>query len=190
MSMRFRKMAVIAVVMFVTFFMSSCLTCETKEYTFELNSNGGGKLSIKFNNIMSKKDKEDLTKEEEIAKDFEELTEKYMKGTEMEKTFADAKLVEKRLFMENGKLNGMVVFEFTALAQAKLYQFDKNSPYQYYMSTLSSETFSTTNGKQGPDYMPVISWDKTLKKLTMTTKVADTADESTTSLLSLWEKTK
>ena len=188
--MKLRKLSVFAIVLIATYFLSSCLTCETKEYIFDLNANGGGKLTIKFNNIMSKKDKEEFSKEEKIAKDFEELTDKYMKGTEMEKTFADAKLIDKHLYKENGKLNGVIVFEFTALSQIKLYQYDKSSPFQYYLSSLSSETFSETNGKQAPDYMPVVSWDKSLKKLTLTTKVTEPNSETTTSLLAAWEKNK
>ncbi len=186
--MKLRKISVFAVVLIATYFLSSCLTCETKEYTVDLNNQGGGKLTIKFNNIMSKKDKEELSKDEEITKDFEELTEKYMSGTELEKSFADAKLVDKHLYKENGKLNGVIVFEFTALSQVKLYQYDKNSPIQYYLSSLSSESFSASNGKQAPDYIPIVSWDKSLKKLTLTTKVTEADEATTTSLLSKWEK--
>jgi hypothetical protein len=188
--MKIRKLVVFAVVLISSFLLSSCLTCETKDYSFELNNQGGGKFTIKFNNIMSKKDKEELTKDEETTKDFEELISKYIKETEMEKTFPDAKMVEKRLYAENGKLNGIVVFEFSKIDQVKLYQYDKNSPFQYYLSSLSSESFSATNGKQAPDYFPVINWDKSLKKLTLTTKVTEVSNESTTSLLSVWEKNK
>ncbi len=186
--MKLRKISIFAVVLIATYLLSSCLTCETKDYTIELNNQGGGKLTIKFNNIMSKKDKEELSKDEEIKKDFEELTEKYMKGTEMEKSFADAKMVDKRLYKENGKLNGIIVFEFSNFSQVKLYQYDKNSPIQYYLSSLSSESFSSSNGKQAPDYIPIVSWDKSLKKLTLSTKVTEADEKTTTSLLSLWEK--
>lgn len=188
--MKLRKISIFAIVLIATYFLSSCLTCETKDYTIELNGKGGGKFSIKYNNIMSKKDKEEMTKEEEITKDFEELNEKYMAGTEVEKLFPDAKLIEKKLYKENGKLNGIVVFEFTALPQVKVYQYDKNSPYQYYLSSLSSESFSSSNGTQAPDFMPVVNWDKSAKKLMLTTKVTEASEESTTSLLSLWEKSK
>ncbi len=188
--MKLRKISIFAILIIATYFLSSCLTCETKDYTFELNGKGGGKFTIKYNNIMSKKDKEELSKEEEITKDFEELNEKYMAGTEVEKLFPEAKLVEKKLYSENGKLNGIIVFEFTSLPQVKLYQFDKNSPIQYYMSSLSSESFGTSNGVQAPDYFPVVSWSKDLKKLTLTTKVNEPSEESTTSLLTLWNKNK
>jgi hypothetical protein len=66
--MKLRRISVFAVVLIATYFLSSCLTCETKEYTVDLNNQGGGKLTIKFNNIMSKKDKEELSKDEEITK--------------------------------------------------------------------------------------------------------------------------
>jgi len=188
--MKLRTISIFAVVLVATYLLSSCLTCETKDYTVELNNTGGGKFTIKFNNIMSKKDKEELSKDEEVAKDFEELTDKYMKGTEMEKSFADAKLIDKKLYMENGKLNGIIVFEFAALSEVKLYQYDKNSPFQYYLSSLSSESFSTTNGKQAPDYIPIVSWDKSLKKLTLTTKVTEPDEKTTTSLLTLWQTKK
>ncbi len=188
--MNIRRITIFSVILVATYLLSSCLTCETKDYTFELNNTGGGKLSIKFNNIMSKKDKEDLSKTEEIAADFEELADKYIKSDEIEKTFPDAKMIEKKLYEENGKLNGIIVFEFTKISQVKLYQFDKMSPFQYYLSSLSSESFGSTNGVQAPDYLPVISWDKATKKLTLSTKVQEVDAETTSSLLASWKKSK
>jgi len=41
----------------------------------------------------------------------------------------------------------------------------------YYLGSLSSETFSKSNGKQGPDYFPVVIWEKGEKVLTLSTKL-------------------
>lgn len=173
----------------IAIFLSSCLTCEYKEYKFDLTEKGKGRLTVKFVNIISKFDSEEMSKEEQMTKDYEELTTTYMTGDEMEKKFPNAKLVSKRLFEENNQLCGEVIYEFDDISKINIYQYDKKSPYMYSFSALSSEAFHKSNGKQGPEYFPVIIWDKDEKELKLTTKVNE-PDEKCSSLLTMWKSKK
>jgi len=173
----------------VAFLLSGCLTAEYKEYKYELTSKGSGKLTIKYYNIMSKKDSEDLTLSEETDKDYQELLDKYVYGTEIEKDYPDAKVLKKELIEENGKLCAIVVLEFSEPAQAKLYKHDKKSPYMYMIKSLSSETFYQSNGKMGPDFMSVVFWESDAKDLNLTNSIT-APDDKTTSLLSKWKASK
>ncbi len=161
-------------------FLSGCLTCEKKEYTFELTGKDSGKLTIKFINIMSTMD-DTLDVSED---DFSSLLTDYYEGTEIENGFADATVVDKKLFEENGVLCGQIVLEFSDLAMGHLYQHHNKGPLMYCLScnSIDSEYFADSNGEYGGDVMPVVFWDSDLKTLTLTTSVT-APDETTISLL-------
>ncbi|MCS6821939.1 MAG: hypothetical protein NZ551_08710 [Microscillaceae bacterium] len=167
--------------------LTSCLTAEQKEYIFELNGKGGGNLTIRYIGILSSQQKDDT--ESPAEKDYQELVENYLNGSRIQEDFPNAKIVSKRLYEENGKLNGEVIISFDKLEQVKVYQYDKNSPYMFNLALFSDEKVQESNGKQGPDFMPTIFWDKKLKKLTLKTKIAEQS-ESNVSLLKFYKKDK
>jgi hypothetical protein len=161
-------------------FMSGCLTCEKKEYTFEFTGKDSGRLTIKYINLMSTMDDTiDISVE-----DFSSLMTDYYEGSEIENEFPGAIMVGKRLFEENGVLCGEIVLEFSDLATGHLYQHHGKGPFMYCLScyAIDSEYFSASNGEYGGDVMPVVFWDSNLKNLTLTTDVT-IPDESTVSLL-------
>ena len=161
-------------------FLSGCLTCEKKEYTFELKGDNSGRLTIKYINIMSIMDDSlDISSE-----DFESLLNDYYDGEELQNTFPDATVLSKRLFEEDGVLCGEVIYEFAALDAAKLYQFKGKGPFMYCLgcSSLDTEYFSGSNGEYGGDVMPIVFWEQGTKKLQLTTDVTY-PDETTISLL-------
>jgi hypothetical protein len=168
-------------------FLSGCLTCEKKEYTFQLTGDNSGRLTIKYINIMSIMDDTlDISTE-----DFQTLLNDYYDGEELQNTFPDASLVSRKMFEENGVLCGEVVYEFSDLKGAKLYQHKDKGPFMYCLGcySLDSEYFSESNGEYGGDVMPVVFWDQGSKKLFLTTDVTY-PDETTISLLDeylLWE---
>ncbi len=187
--MKSKSLLLSIVVLVLAFVVSSCLTCETKEYKISFTGKNKGKLTIKYNNIMSKFDSEELTQQEELNKDYNELIDNYIKGDEATKAFPNAKLVSKRLFEENGKLCGEAVYEFEGLDQVKIFQPNDKCPYMYYISDLMTETYKNSNGTKGPDYFPAIYWDNTSKSLEFTTTVNE-PDDKTTSLYSKWKANK
>lgn len=152
----------------VSAFFTSCLTVEKKTYVFELDGKTSGTLTITWENIMSEMDEEDDVSDE----DFDELISAYLEGDEIESQYPDATIVSKDLYVQNGKLYGKAVIKFNNLADVKLYQYDKKGPYMLSLSSFS-ETYAYGNGNYGGDIMPVIFWDKKLKKLEFTTTVSE-----------------
>jgi hypothetical protein len=165
-------------------FLSGCLTCEKKEYTFQFTGKDTGKLTIKYINIMSTMDDTIDVSEE----DFASLMTDYYEGSEIENEFPDATVIDKRLYEENGVLCGEVVLEFTGLAASHLYQHNGKGPIMYCLGcySIDSEYYNSSNGEYGSDIMPVIFWDDNLKTLTLTTDVT-MPDETTLSLLDRWK---
>lgn len=171
-------------VIIAVLFMSGCLTCEKKEYTFELTGKESGRLTIKYVNIMSTKDDTvDISEE-----DFSSLINDYYEGMEVENTFPNATVMSKRLFEENGVLCGEIVFEFTDISMANLYQHKGKGPYMYCLgcNSLDSEYYTESNGEYGGDIMPVVFWESGEKTLTLVTDVT-VPDETTVSLLNRWQ---
>jgi hypothetical protein len=167
-------------VIITVLFMSGCLTCEKKEYTFEFTGKDSGRLTIKFINLMSTMDDTlDISEE-----DFSSLITDYYEGTEVENDFPDAVVAGKRLFEENGVLCGEIVLEFTDLAMGHLYQHNGKGPLMYCLScfAIESEYYASSNGEYGGDVMPVVFWDSGLKNLTLSTDVTY-PDETTVGLL-------
>jgi hypothetical protein len=173
-------------IVLLSILITSCLTVEKKEYTFEMKDNQSGTLTIKFINIMSMKD-DTLDVSES---DFTELTNTYIDGDQLENDFEKATVKSKRLFEENGVLCGEAVLEFSDLGAVGLFQYDENSPYMFNVGSFTeSETYITSNGDYGGEVMPVVFWPKSLKTFTLTTTIT-TPDESTIGLLSIYNRNR
>jgi hypothetical protein len=177
-------------VIITVLFLSGCLTCEKKEYTFDLTGKDTGRLTIKFINIMSTMDDTVDVSED----DFTSLMSDYYKGTELENGFPDATVISKRLFEEDGVLCGEIVLEFTGMAAGHLYQHNGEGPIMYCLScnAIDSEYYNESNGEYGGDIMPVVFWANGLTTLTLKTDVTS-PDETTISLLDKykeWEAAK
>lgn len=180
--MRYHKLFIAAT--FSLLFFSACLTCEKKEYIFEIENKGSGKLTIIFHNIMSLKES-DLDMSE---KDFNELTSEYMEGNKLTETYPNAKVRNARLYEKNGVLNGKIQIYFEKLEDVKIYQHEGKGPYMLYLD-LFSEIYASSNGSFGGKDMPVVFWDRSLKKLTLTTKIEEPSEKSI-SLLEHYKKWK
>jgi hypothetical protein len=168
--------------------LSSCLTTEYKEYTWVLTGEKSGTLTIKYYNIMSDTDpeSEDAT-DVQITTDYNEMMDSYINGTSLTDEYPNALSVDKRLYEENGVLCGEVVVKFDDLSQVKVYQYDSKCPMMFSLQSLSSETFDSSNGEQGPDYFSAVIWKPGMKTLTLKTSVADPAEDGNYSLLGKWK---
>ncbi|MEI6123454.1 MAG: hypothetical protein WCQ95_07470 [Bacteroidota bacterium] len=180
-----RVLLFVAIAVFA-FFLSSCLTVEKKQYTFEITGKGAGKLTVKYINIMSNVDSAGYTE----IKDFEELLSDYVNGSKIEDAYPEATNIKKRLFEENGVLCGEVTMDFPSLVASRLYQFDSKSPIMFYASSVDGESYVESNGVYGGDKMPIVMFSGKLKKLTVTTSVSTPSDESYVSLLGEYKKWK
>lgn len=175
-----RNFVIWAILIATVLFLSGCLTCEKKEYTFELTGDNSGRLTIKYINIMSIMDDTlDVS-----AEDFESLLNDYYDGEELQNAYPEATFVSRRLFEENGVLCGEVIYEFADLKGAKLYQHKNKGPIMYCLGcySLDSEFYLESNGEYGGEVMPIVFWNEGEKKLTMVTEVTY-PDETTVSLL-------
>ena len=173
---------------FVILFVSGCLTCEKKEYTFSLNGDNSGTLTIKYINIISSMDDSIDVSED----DFMSLINDYYTGSSVEGQFPGTTLIEKKLFEENGVLCGRIVLGFNDFSQVKLYRHNGKGDFMYPLNcgSLDSETYDGGNGEYGGENMPVVFWDKAMKTMTMTTTVT-VPDEATVGLLDkyyAWKK--
>jgi len=168
------------------FIFNSCLTVEKKQYTFKFTGKNAGTLSIKYINIMSIVDSAGVTE----VTDFEDMITNYLNGRKIEEAYPTAVNIKKNLFEENGKLCAEVTMEFTDLAAARLYQFDKKSPFMFNAASVDGETYLESNGVYGGDFMPVVFWNTKEKTLTVTTSVSQPTDETYVSLLAEYNKWK
>ncbi len=166
-------------VFFLALVVSSCLTVEKKEYTFELKDNHSGTLTIKYINIISMKDDTADISES----DFDDLISTYLEGDQIKNDYKDAVVRSKRLFEEDGVLCGEVVIDFNDLKSVGLFQYDNKSPFMLNLGSFSdTESYLNSNGEYGGEIMPVVFWQKSLKTLTLTTSV-NSPDETCVSLL-------
>ena len=181
-----KRFFLLAAIGIFTAMLSSCLTVEKKQYTFEFTGKNSGKLIIKYINIMSNVDSAGYTEME----DFTDLVDNYLNGNKMEQSYPGAKNISKRLFEENGVLCAEVIMDFPDLAAARLYQLDKKSPYLFMASSIDGESYVESNGTYGGEIMPVVFFPVKLKKLTVTTSVSSPSDENFVSLLPEYRKWK
>lgn len=181
-----RKIGLFFVILALGLITTSCLTVEKKQYTFEFTGKNSGKLTIKYINIMSIVDSAGYT--ENI--DFNDLLDNYLNGNKINEQYPTAKNITKRLFEENGVLCAEVIMDFPDLESARLYQFDKKSPYMFHASSVDGETYAESNGTYGGDVMPVVMFPSKMKKLTVTTNISQPADDTYVSLLNEFRKWK
>jgi hypothetical protein len=169
---------------FMLIILSGCLTCEKKEYTFEVKKDGSGKLTIVFHNIMSSmEDNVDMTE-----KDFTELESDYLEGKKLQEDYPNCKIRKQKLYEKNGVLNGKVIIYFDKMEDVGLYQHEGKGPYLLSLCGFS-ESYSISNGSYGGEKMPVVFWDKSLNKLTLTTTLDEPSEENI-SLLNEFKKRK
>jgi hypothetical protein len=145
-----------------------CLTVESKEYRIRLNSDLSGEATILFVNIQSEsEDTVDISTD-----DFQQLTEFYLEGTQLEKENPGFRNARKRLFEQDGVLMGEISFSFDSLSAVRLFRYDRTSPLMYFVgSPLSSEQLVETNGTRGPDWMPVVFWNHESTELYVKTRI-------------------
>ena len=169
----------------VTLGVTGCLTCERKEYVFQLTGQNSGRLTIKYVNIFSN----EIDSTGELKVDYDELINLWFNGEKIERDFPGVKKVKKRLFKENGTLCGEVSMEFDDLKKVRLYRYMGKGPYMFSMAAVNDdgESFQQSNGEFGGDKMPVIFWPEDTKTLRIITKIA-TPDSTTVSMLDAWEK--
>lgn len=182
-----KKIIFALIVILISMGISGCLTCERKEYVFQLTGEKSGRLTIKYVNIFSSI----IDSTGELTSDYDELINLWLKGEKIERDFPLAKKFRKRLFKENGTLCGEVIMEFDDITKVNLYRYMNRGPYMFSMSGVNDdgESFAQTNGEFGGDKMPVIFWPEDTRTLRFSTKITE-PDSTTVSMLDMWEAGK
>lgn len=153
-------------------FLNGCLTVAEKEYHIRMNHDRSGTATIRFLDIGS--ESEDTT--DVSAEDFDHLLSAYLNGMQFEEQNPGWSDVRKRLYEENGVLNGEITFAFDSITSVWLFQFDQKSPLMYYIGTdRSAEEVRETNGIFRPEVMPVVFWPAETRELNLRTRISSEA---------------
>ncbi len=163
-----------------------CLTFESKEYYWEIDSDGSGSGRIVWRNLFSNGNED----EDGSAEDFVSLIDDYLEGESLGDENDAFKNVKKRLFVEDGVLCGEMTFEFGRLTDASFYRHKGEGPYMFMLAT-SDEIYYKSNGDWGGDDFQIIFWESGTKKLELVTTLGDPEEDGVVELLdyfSDWEK--
>ncbi|MFQ5799868.1 MAG: hypothetical protein ACE5H0_14415 [Bacteroidota bacterium] len=167
--------------------LTGCLFVELKEYRFTPTDGNSGSGSITFTNVRSTdEDTMDTTEG-----DFAAMISDYYEGTQLETENPAFKNIQKTLYEKDGLLVAEITFTFDGLDAVKLYRYDQDSPYMYYLGgdAFDSEELVETNGTYGGENMPLIFWPKNKKSFYFKTRLA-TSLEGTRSLLPRYREWK
>jgi hypothetical protein len=180
-----RRSSLLAVVLLVTVSLGGCLLVERKEYHFTVKPDGSGTGRITFVNIMSAEDEAD----DPSPSDYRELITKYLNGNRFEKDHPQYTNVRKRLYEEDGVLNGEISFDFQTYTDISLYRFQGKGTWMYYTNPggFNYEHYESSNGEYGGDTMPILFWpDETTAFEIKTT--FEKSERKTRSLLPLYRR--
>jgi hypothetical protein len=168
----------------LAFLLSGCLTCEKKEYVFELTGVNKGKLTIKYINIFSAQ-ADSLSA---LEKDYDELINVWLRDKKLDDDYPKAKNLKKKLYELDGQLCGEVTMEFDDIRQVRLFQY-QDGPYMINTGTLTDdgETYLQSNGDFGGDYMPVVFYPPGTKTIRLTTQIAK-PDITCVSMIDFWDE--
>jgi hypothetical protein len=147
---------------------SGCLTADRKEVIFNVKPDGSGTGKITFFNIMSAEEGKDVS-----LNDYTELVNTYLKGTKFEDYYPQFFNFKKRLYEQDGKLNGEIIFDFQHYEDAGLYRYQNKGPWMYYIglkSDVGVDHYDTSNGTVGTDQMPVVFWPETTTEFRIVSK--------------------
>lgn len=192
-----KSISFVTLIAAVAILFSGCLTCEKKEFTYQLNKDGSVNLTIKYYNLMSsfsgsseeseeEADEDAETLESTLEADFEDLMSNYVNGSSPESEYTNPVVEAKRLFEENGTLCGEIRMKFATASDAKLFVDAKRKIILKDFCSSYTETLASTNGSYDGS-SPFVIWDTKAKTLTYTTSVSSPYSEGNTSLLSRWK---
>ncbi len=168
------------------FIASGCLTAERKELIFSIKPDGSGTGTLTFYNIKSiEEDGKDNS-----SHDYAELVKRYLKGSKFEESYPEYQNLRKRLYEENGKLNGQLTFDFKHYEDVGLYRHEGKGPWMYYIgnrSDVSVERFDTSNGSYPNDLLPIVFWPAEQTELQIVNRFDDPG-QAARSLLPLFKR--
>ena len=176
------RIFLILLVLILVVSLSGCLTCEKKEYVFELKGVNKGHLTIRYINIFSQQS-DTLAS---LENDYDELLKVWLHDKKVEDDYPQARNLKKRLYEANGQLCGEVTMDFDDVRQVRLFQY-QSGPYMINTGALpdDGETYLSSNGDFGDVHMPVVFYPSSTTTIRLTTQIAK-PDPTCTSLIDFW----
>lgn len=165
--------------------MGGCLTAERKETVFIVKPDGSGTGRIVFYNIRSIEERD----EDVSIRDYNELLSNYLKGRKFDDFYPEFINLKKRLFEQDGELNGELTFEFLHYNDVGLYRYREDGPWMYYVgprADFSVEHFDASNGTVPGEQMPVAFWPAGTTEFRVVSRFDQS--ESARSLLPLFKR--
>lgn len=165
---------------------AGCLSADRKEIILTVRPDSSGSARIVFHNLVSV----DERSHDASIGDYEELVRRYLKGSKFEDYSPLFLNFKKRLFEENGVLNGEVTFEFSHYEDVGLYRYNGRGPWMYHVgfhSDLVTEHFDTSNGSLGGELMPVVFWPEDAREFRIVSHF-DRGDGQVRPLLPLFKR--
>ncbi len=141
-------------------FLQGCLLFNSIEYKITHNGAGGGKAEAIINDIRS-----DALNNKELEADKENLFDYLYKSDEIVILMEGngKNLIDRKLFVDNGKLNGKVVFTFDSIKAVEGIIYEE--PF-YYLTLSPADSIISTNGEiMISDNYKRIMWDNSIKVL-------------------------
>jgi hypothetical protein len=156
---------------------TACPKVEKKTYRFDMKQRSG---TLTFQNIFT-------DEPEKSDKDFMQLVENVVEGQSVEEDHPGWKISAKTLFDHEGRLDGLVTFEFEDASAAGLFKHDKKSPYIWCASQEDNEKVSQTNGDQIMELPGCVVWDRKTSEMWVTVDLEE-PEEDDKSLLDSWSR--
>jgi len=156
---------------------TACPEVERKVYTFDLKAHTG---TLVFENIVT----DDPPNAND---DFMKVVTQVVKGTKLEQDHTGWSISDKKLYENDGRLDGKATFTFGSTSGAGIYQHDKKAPLIWCTRRDEDEVIVSTNGTRIPELPGCIAWDRKASKLTVTVRSAKLTGEEK-SLVDPWRK--
>lgn len=144
----------------LSFLLNGCIVFKTVSYEITLTNDLEGTAIVTIEDISSDaKNEEELENDKNIVFNYAASSNDFIKDLESE----GKKIISRNLFVQEGKLNAIVSYEFDDITKAESIHFDD----PYYFLTLSPEdSIISTNGQvfENDEYKRIV-WDKSMKTL-------------------------
>ena len=141
---------------------TACPKVEKKVYSFDLKAKTG---LLTFENIVT-------DSPETGNNDFMDIVNKVIRGDKLEAEHPGWNISDKKLYENEGHLDGKMSFSFTGPSAAGLYKHDKKSPYIWCASRDDDETILSTNGMLIVELPGCVAWDRKQTQLSVTVRTA------------------
>lgn len=157
--------------------LTGCIVFHSVSYDVNVNDDGTGTAKVFIEDINS-----DGKTDEAINQDVRGIIEQGWKSQQFldDMETEGKKVISRDLFVQDGKLNAIINYEFDEISKVEGMQFD--DPY-YYLTIPVEDSIISTNGQitKTKEYQRIV-WDKSIKTLKFKMYSDDTSRKGLTSI--------